>query len=95
MSIYNRYKFVKKIYPDYLILILNNKKELETFDCDLKIVKMIGINEFFDRKINYIIVNNLDIIKIRKCLSNNYFYYFKIELVLDIIDNIKKEIGDI
>ncbi len=90
MSIYNRYEFLKKYYPDYLIFVMNNKNKLVTFNRDLEIVKTVGMDNVFVGDINYIIMDNLDIVKKKKYLSNNYFYYFKIELVYEILRYIEE-----
>ena len=89
MSIYKRYEFFKRFYPNYLIFIMNNKNNLITFDKDLSIVKIVGLDKIFIGNINYIIVNNLDILKKEKYLENDYFYYFKIDLLVEVIDYIE------
>ena len=86
MGAYNRYLFCKKKYPDYLVFVVV-KDKLVTFGYDLKIVEMYyNINKL---NINYIILNGLDI-KLFKREINNYFYYFDIILLKDIIDYIYK-----
>ena len=63
-----RYEVIKKLYPNYLILLIKNNKYY-TFDED-KII------------INYIILDNLDIIVKKEYENNNYLnYYFKINLI--------------
>ena len=42
MSKYNRYLFVKKMYPDYVVFV-KDKDSLNTFDDDLLIVKLKGL----------------------------------------------------
>ena len=73
-----RYKVLKKIYPYYLILIIKNNKYY-TFDEDKLIFN------YLKRKlnnINYIILDNLDIIVKKEYENNNYLnYYFKINLI--------------
>lgn len=91
MSKYYRYNFLKKYYPDYIIFI-TNKNKLITYDYDLKIVKLFNYKLL---NINYIILDNIDIIKkIDNKIDNkihNYFYYFKITLLIDIINTIRKK----
>lgn len=84
MSKFTRYLFVKKIYPEYVVFI-NSKERLITYGKDLEIVNLIGYKNFFDININYIIVNDLDIF-IKEFSNNNYFYYFKIILIKNVID---------
>ena len=73
-----RYEVIKKLYPNYLILIIKNSKYY-TFDEDKLIFN------YLKRKlnnINYIILDNLDII-VKKEYENNYYlnYYFKVNLI--------------
>ncbi len=91
MSKYSRYLFVKKLYPNYLVF-LRSKDKLETFGTDLEILNIVGLDKVFDINTNYIVLDNLDIIKIKKFPSNNYFYYFKIKLAIDVVDYIENRI---
>ena len=73
-----RYNVLKHIYQNYLILIIKNSKYY-TFDEDKLIFN------YLKRKlnnINYIILDNLDII-VKKEYENNYYlnYYFKVNLI--------------
>ena len=86
MGAYNRYLFCKRKYPDYLVFVVK-KGNLVTFEYDFKIVEMYrNINNL---NINYIILNGLEI-KLFKSEINNYFYYFEICLLKDIINYIKR-----
>lgn len=73
-----RYNVLKHIYPNYLILIIKNNKYYN-FDEDKLIFN------YLKRKlnnINYIILDNLDIIVKKEYENNNYLnYYFKINLI--------------
>ena len=89
MSKYNRYLFIKRLYPDYVIFLVN-KDKLITYNKDLEIVKVIGITNFFKQEINYLIIDNLEIKEKKEYTKNNYFYYFKLILLLEIISYIKK-----
>ena len=84
MSKYKRFIFCKRLYNNYLILI-KNKDKIISFDEDLKIIELYGI-ETIKKNINYIILDGLDIKLYNN--NNNYFYYFKISLIKDIIDYI-------
>ena len=75
-----RYEVIKKLYPNYLILIIKNNKYY-TFDEDKLIYTYINRN-LNKHEINYIILNNLDIIIKKEYENNNYLnYYFKINLI--------------
>ena len=84
MSKYNRYLFCKRLYNNYLILIVD-KDKLISFDRDLEILELYGIEEI-KKNINYLIIDNLNITLYKN--NNNYFYYFKICLIKEIIDYI-------
>ncbi len=68
-----RYLFLKRLYPNYVIIILK-KDEYITFDIDNKIVKLIDykFNKYNKYNINYLILDNLEIIKIIKYTNNKY-----------------------
>ena len=65
-----RYEVIKKLYPNYLILI-RYKDKLKTFKEDKIIYNYINknINKYH---INYIILDKLDIEEIKECSDNNY-----------------------
>ena len=88
MSKLSRYLFIKKMYPDYLVFILN-KDKLVTYNNDLKIYNMLE-SEFFSKSINYLILDGLEIKELRTFSNNNYFYYFKISLLKEVVKFIKK-----
>lgn len=70
LTIKTRYLFLKRLYPNYVIIILK-KDEYITFDIDNKIVKLIDYK--LDKyNINYLILDNLEIIKIIKYTNNKY-----------------------
>lgn len=75
-----RYDVLKHIYHNYLILIIKNNKYY-TFDEDKLIFNYINknLNKY---EINYIILDNLDIIVKKEYENNNYLnYYFKVNLI--------------
>ena len=87
----NRYKFTKNIYSDYLVIIywLGNYYSF-SYDKDiLKYIKFKGnTNIIKRRRINYLVLNNLDIIEINKYKNNSYDYYLKIICIIKVINYI-------
>ena len=77
MSKINRYKFIKKMYPDYLILIVS-KKNLISFNIDNLIYKYYK-DKVFKLNINYIILDGLDII-VKKELSVEEYANLNIDI---------------
>ena len=61
---------MKKLYPNYVVIILKKGKYI-TFDIDNKIVNFIDYK--LDKyNINYLILDNLEIIKIINYTNNKY-----------------------
>ena len=83
MSKYNRYLFCKKLYNNYLILI-KDKDKIISFDEDLKIVELYGI-ETIKQEINHLILDGLDI-KLYEFRDNSYNYFYKTIILLKIIN---------
>ena len=80
---FTRYKFIKKLYPNYLVIIKYNDK-FKSFRMDGLLLNYLIDNNKIKKlnklKINYVIVNNLDIIEIIEFLNNNRKYiYFGIK----------------
>ena len=85
----NKYKFTKNIYSDYLVIIyrLGN---FYSFSYDKNILKYIKFNGNTNiikrRRINYLVLNNLDIIEINKYKNNRYDYYLKIICIIKVVN---------
>ena len=83
-----RYEVIKKLYPNYLILI-RYKDKIKTFKEDNLIYNYLNKN-IEKLHINYIILNKLDIEKIKEYSDNNYInIYFKIKLI-NILKKLKE-----
>lgn len=95
MSMINRYNFTKNIYKDYIVLIVR-KKKLYTFNQDKRILNYIGFNNKIyrirKRKINYLILDDLDIIEIIKYDNNNYNKYLLLSYLKDILKEIRRRL---
>ena len=95
MSMINRYKFTKNIYKDYIVLIIKNKKYY-SFDKDKKILDYINFNNkpYLLKKysINFIVLDNLEILSINNYNVNNYYKYLYISYVKDILLEIRRSI---
>ena len=72
----NRYIFFKRLFPNYVVL-LNDK----TMGIDKYLKEFIKNND-----INYIIVDNDNIIEIKKVENNNYKYYVMRLFLKNLID---------
>ena len=75
-GMFTRYKFIKKLYPNYLVIIKYADK-LKSFRMDGLLLNYLIENKKIKKlnklKINYVIVNNLDIIEIKEYLNNNIY----------------------
>jgi len=96
MTKINRYKFAKYNYKDYLILLLC-KGKYKSFNVDKKILKIINFKKLDNlnkRQINYIILDNLTIIKKKQFKNNKYYNYYVKARTLMIVDYIKARAYD-
>lgn len=82
-----RYDVLKHIYQNYLILIIKNNKYV-TFDEDKIIFNYINrnLNKY---EINYIILDNLDIIIKKEYENNNYLYYYTKYKLINLLERRK------
>ena len=82
----NRYNFAKMCYKEYVILILKNRR-LYTYNEDNRLYNFKYINKLKELHINYIILDNLNVIK-QEYSDNKYQEYYlkyKINKLLDLI----------
>ena len=86
-----RINILKKLYPNYLILV-KVKDKIKFVGIDKLIVDTFGIKKL--KNVNKLLLDNLDI-KILEEYDNNSYedYYLKIK-VIEIIKEIKKGIND-
>lgn len=86
-----RINILKKLYPNYLILV-KVKDKIKFVGIDKLIVDTFGIKKI--KNVNKLLLDNLDI-KILEEYDNNSYedYYLKIKLI-EIIKEIKKGIND-
>lgn len=92
MSIKNRYNFTKNVYKEYLILI-SKKDKYYSFDKDKRILDYIKFNNklYILKKysINFIVLDDLEIISITNYKVNNYYKYLYISYIKDILDTVR------
>lgn len=92
---YNRYSFLKRLNRNYIILIKKNKKYF-SYDNDLKILNHLGFKSSLrildKRKINYIVLEDLEILKQRNFKNNNYRKYLKLTYLCEVLNVIKGNI---
>lgn len=96
----NRYWFLKKIYPNYVLLFKTSKNKFgyKCFGIDKIILNYIKkyndditvvLKKFQKLSINYIIVDNLNIDKTYENNVNRYTEYVYKFIVIDILDRIR------
>lgn len=88
MSIRNRYDIARKHYNNTVILVLK-KRKLYTYNKDNLLVDFKKINTLKRLHINYIILDNLEIIE-RNYEDNKYEEYYLKYSLNSILDNILK-----
>lgn len=95
MSMINRYEFTKNIYKDYIVLIVKNKNYY-SFDKDKRILDYINFdNKLYLLKkysINFIVLDNLEILSINNYEINNYYKYLYMSYIKDILLEVKRSI---
>lgn len=88
-----RYIILKKLYPNYLVLIkTKNKTKLfkykyETLGIDKKIFKYLK-GKYLNQNVNYIILENLEIIEIKTFVNNQYEIIKSKVITLEIINSL-------
>ena len=80
----NRYLFIKRIYPQYIILLKKDKKYI-TYGIDKEIlnyIKFHKLKRLSKLEINYIVLDNL-FISDKECFKDNKYklYYEKVKLL--------------
>ena len=92
VSAYNRYKFTKNIYSYYIVL-LYKKNKYYTYGIDKKILEYIKFNNktYILRKyrINYLVLDELDIIEKYKYVDNQVVRYSYLVSINKIMNEIK------
>lgn len=91
MSAYNRYSFTKEVYPNYVVLLIK-KNKYYSYGKDRKVLEYIGFknktNILRKNKINYLVLDELDIIERYEYSDNElnrYLYLIRINKILSEI----------
>ena len=92
MGIYNRYYIAKKKHQEYLIVIIRKGKYV-SYGIDALILKHLKTNVNIEHQlqrlhINYLILDNLDIINKYTDENNQYNKYFYLETIRKILNKI-------
>lgn len=86
--IMTRYKFIKNIYKDYIVLI-TKKNKIITYNKDKELLDYLNVRELKELKkynINYIIFDkNNEIFYKYKSINNNYNYYLMKYIIINFI----------
>lgn len=94
MSIKSRYQFIKKKYPDHLIIFYEKERHISC-DIDKQILKYLNIanntKQLENKNINYIVFSNITINKKYEVENNQYSYYNKLLKINNIIKHIIEE----
>ena len=91
MSLENRYKFLKKMHPNILILIKQKDKYISK-EVDNMIFSYLNndLNTIKKNKISYILIENLDIIEKNLIKNNEYYKYKKIVFISQVLSSALK-----
>ena len=92
MSSYHRYNFTKKVYPNYVVLLIH-KNKYYSYDIDRKILNYIKFkNKIYilrKKHINYLVLDELDIIEKHDYDHNMFDKYAYLIYLNKIFDKIK------
>ena len=92
----NRYYFAKKLYPEYLVLVIKDKKYY-SFESDKKILNYIGFNNKLsvlrNKKINFVVLDDLEIIGMATYDDNNYKKYLYLSGMKDVVTEMKRSLN--
>ena len=92
MSSHNRYYFTKNVYPKYIVLLIK-KDYYYSFGKDREILILIGFKNKMSllkkKRINYVVLDNLDIVREESFPDNNYDKYMMLMYLGRIFDNYK------
>ena len=94
MSVKNRYVFFKRSYPQTIILF-KKEKRLFSYGEDKQILENINfknINDLKSKKINYLIVKDLNIIHHQKFKDNEYELFYLQMKLCSLVRMIKNKI---
>lgn len=84
-----RVSILKKLYPNYLILV-KDKDKIKFVGIDKLIVDTFGLKKL--KNVNKLLLDNLDIKMLEEYDNNSYEdYYLKIKLI-EIIKELKKKL---
>ena len=90
-----RYQFTKKIYPNYIVFLLV-KGKYRTYDMDLKIVNYLNFDNKLEllvkKHINYLILDDLEIIDMKEFEDNNYEKYILLFVFDKVMNQFRKKL---
>ena len=92
MSSFHRYIFTKETFKGYLVILIKNNRYY-SYGNDDKILKYLkfknNLNVIRKRKINYLILDNLDIIEKKEYDKNEFDKYLYLVYIINVLDSIK------
>lgn len=92
MSLANRYKIIKMLHKEHLLVFLDHQL-LTSWSYDQKILRRFHVGTNWQKlkkyKISYIVIDNVTIIEKYDCPDNQYHRYFYLEAIKTILNKIK------
>ena len=92
----NRYLFLKRMYPRYIILIIDKNNKYIRYGIDKQIMDSIrfSIKRLKELNINYLILKELRIMESKEFKQNNYLLYYKRFKINNMVNYCFKKIND-
>ena len=94
MAYKNRYIFIKRCYPNTIVIFKNNKS-YTSYDEDKEFLNYLNfkkLNNLNKLKINYIVIDNMKVIQYVEFKNNNYKLYYKRFILFKLIKYINYKI---
>ena len=92
---YTRYSFLKKLYPDRLIIIKLKNKYISFGKDNILLNYLLNTNKFSildNIEVNYLIITDMYIIKEKTPSSNQYYKYVKISQLNSILTRLNNSV---
>jgi len=85
-----RYQFIKRLYPNYVLVFVVKHKKYHLVEEQMRFLKIFKKKNIIDTlefyHINYLVVDNLSIIKRKDYSDNRYLELLKKAIIIEIMN---------
>lgn len=85
-----RYQFIKRLYPNYVLVFIEKKQKYHLVEEQMRFLKifkkknMINTLEYYH--INYLVIDNLSIVKKKEFSDNRYLELLKKAIIIELMN---------